>query len=186
MRCSCWCSCWRWARWWARYFGPGGAGGVLRVGGGGALVYALLLDTPQPLIGGFPAVYGLIGAFTFLLWVRLALNGGPQARAFTLIGFLMGIQLVFGLLFGGGKDWIADLAGFVAGFGLSFRGQSGGLEPGDGPVAAALIARAGWGLSAPVLRTPPGIFLNRRRSQRRRVRRRSVMRNAPKSWAAVK
>ena len=38
----------------------------------------------------------------------------------------MGIQLVFGLLFGGGQDWVADLAGFVAGFGLSFLVSPGG------------------------------------------------------------
>jgi membrane associated rhomboid family serine protease len=93
----------------------------------GALVYALVLDDPYPLIGGYPAVYGLIGAFTFLLWVKLAMSGGPQARAFTLIGFLLGIQLVFGLLFGGGKDWVADLAGFVTGFGLSFVVSPGGF-----------------------------------------------------------
>jgi len=43
-----------------------------------------------------------------------------------LIGFLMGIQLVFGLLFGGNRDWVADLAGFVAGFGLSFVVSPGG------------------------------------------------------------
>ena len=92
----------------------------------GALVYGLLLDEPYPLIGGFPAVYGLIGAFTFLLWTKLALSGGPQSRAFVLIGFLMGIQLVFGLLFGGNRDWVADLAGFVAGFGLSFVVSPGG------------------------------------------------------------
>lgn len=92
----------------------------------GALVYAVVLDSPYPLIGGYPAVYGLIGAFTFLLWVKLAQTGGPQSRAFTLIGFLMGIQLIFGLLFGGGQDWVADLAGFVAGFGLSFLVSPGG------------------------------------------------------------
>lgn len=92
----------------------------------GAVVYALVLNDPYPLIGGYPAVYGLIGAFTFLLWVKLADTGGPQSRAFMLIGFLMGIQLVFGLLFGGGKDWVADLAGFVAGFGLSFVVSPGG------------------------------------------------------------
>lgn len=68
----------------------------------------------------------MIGGFTFLLWVKLAQTGGPQSRAFTLIGFLMGIQLVFGLLFGGGQDWVADLAGFVAGFGLSFLVSPGG------------------------------------------------------------
>jgi membrane associated rhomboid family serine protease len=54
------------------------------------------------------------------------LGGGPQARAFTLIGFLMGIQLLFGLLFGGNKDWVADFAGFAAGFGLSFLVSPGG------------------------------------------------------------
>ena len=92
----------------------------------GAVVYALVLDSPYPLVGGYPAVYGLIGAFTFLLWVKLAQTGGPQSRAFMLIGFLMGIQLVFGLLFGGGQDWVADLAGFGAGFGLSFLVSPGG------------------------------------------------------------
>jgi membrane associated rhomboid family serine protease len=51
-----------------------------------------------------------------------------RARAFTLIGFLMGIQLVFGLLFGGGLDWVADLAGFVAGFALSFVVAPGGVS----------------------------------------------------------
>ncbi len=92
----------------------------------GALVFAVALNDPTPLIGGFPAAYGLIGAFTFLLWTRLAETGGPQSRAFLLIGFLMGIQLLFGLLFGGGLDWVADLAGFFAGFLLSFVVSPGG------------------------------------------------------------
>lgn len=92
----------------------------------GALAYGLLLDTPTPLIGGYPAVYGLIGAFTFLMWVRLAGTGPTQYRAFTLIGVLLGIQLLFGLLFGGGFDWVADLAGFCTGFVLSFVVSPGG------------------------------------------------------------
>lgn len=92
----------------------------------GALGYGVLTTESYPLIGGFPAVYGLIGAFTFLLWRSLALIGANQARAFTLIAFLMGIQLVFGLLFGLQKDWIADLVGFVTGFGLSFFLTPGG------------------------------------------------------------
>lgn len=93
---------------------------------GGALLYAILLTEPYPLVGGFPAVYGLIGAFTFLLWVNLSLVGENQSRAFTLIAMLMGIQLVFGLLFGGTKDWVADLGGFATGFGLSFLFIPGG------------------------------------------------------------
>ncbi|OLS50650.1 rhomboid family intramembrane serine protease [Rhodovulum sulfidophilum] len=92
----------------------------------GALAYGVLLDTPTPLIGGYPAVYGLIGAFTFLMWVRLAGTGPTQYRAFTLIGVLLGIQLLFGLLFGGGFDWVADLAGFCTGFVLSFVVSPGG------------------------------------------------------------
>jgi membrane associated rhomboid family serine protease len=93
---------------------------------GGALAYGVLLDDPVPLIGGFPPVYGLIGAFTYMLWRSLSTVGANQARAFTLISFLMGIQLLFGLLFGGNNDWVADLAGFATGFGLSFFVSPGG------------------------------------------------------------
>ncbi|WP_171101017.1 rhomboid family intramembrane serine protease [Ruegeria sp. HKCCD7255] len=95
-------------------------------GVGGALAYVLLLDPAYPLVGGFPPVYGLIGAFTWLLWRRLSLIGENQSRAFSLIAMLMGIQLVFGLLFGGTSDWVADLGGFATGFGLSFFLAPGG------------------------------------------------------------
>ena len=86
----------------------------------GSLVYAALLDTKIPLVGAYPAAYGLIGALTFALWVRAKIEGTNPARAFSLIAFLMGIQLFFKLVFGGGNDWVADLAGFVTGFALSF------------------------------------------------------------------
>lgn len=92
----------------------------------GALVFAVVTDANSPLIGGYPGGYGLIGAFTFLLWTRLAAVGANSYRAFSLIGILMGIQLVFGALLGGSPDWIADLAGFVVGFLLSFVVSPGG------------------------------------------------------------
>lgn len=92
----------------------------------GALVYTAVPGLRAPLIGGYPPVYGLIGAFTFLLWVRLVATGANQYRAFTLIGVLLGIQLLFGLLFGGGWEWVADLAGFGTGFLLSFVVSPGG------------------------------------------------------------
>ncbi len=92
----------------------------------GAAVYALVLDDPMPLAGGFPAVYGLIGAFTFILWVNLGRQGAPQHRAFTLIGFLLGIQLVFGVLFGATNEWVAEVTGFATGFALSFVVSPGG------------------------------------------------------------
>ncbi|MEL6167351.1 MAG: rhomboid family intramembrane serine protease [Pseudomonadota bacterium] len=92
----------------------------------GALIYGGLAGTRVMLIGGFPGVYGLIGAYTFLMWVGLRSTGENEAQAFTLIAFLLGIQLLFGLLFGGGRDWIADASGFVAGFALSFVVSPGG------------------------------------------------------------
>ncbi|MDK3019572.1 rhomboid family intramembrane serine protease [Pseudodonghicola flavimaris] len=93
---------------------------------GGALIYGLVLNDPLPLIGGFPAVYGLIGAFTYILWRRLEAVGANQARAFSLIAMLLGVQLLFGLIFGGNPDWIADLGGFATGFALSFFVAPGG------------------------------------------------------------
>jgi membrane associated rhomboid family serine protease len=93
----------------------------------GALAFGLL-GSDAWLLGAYPPVYGLIGGFTYLLWVRLGRDGGGgQFRAFQLIGFLMGIQLLFALLFGGGQDWIADLAGFVTGFVLTMALVPGGL-----------------------------------------------------------
>jgi len=85
----------------------------------GALVYGLVLDEQYPLIGGYPAVYGLIGSYTFMLWVSLTGTGNTQFRAFSLIGILMGLQLVFGLVFDANKDWLADLFGFFTGFFVS-------------------------------------------------------------------
>ena len=93
----------------------------------GALVFALLTDQPW-LIGGYPGVYGLIGTFTFLFWQRQVASGGPQARAFTLIGFLMGIQLVFGIFFTVGYGWIAELSGFCVGFLLTAFVVPGGMQ----------------------------------------------------------
>ena len=92
----------------------------------GALAFAALPGVTQPLIGGYPPVYGLIGAFTFILWARLGAANANRARAFSLIGFLLGIQLVFALIFGGTWDWVADVAGFATGFALSFLVGPGG------------------------------------------------------------
>lgn len=92
----------------------------------GAAGYGGLMNDDVPLIGGFPGVYGLIGAFTYLLWLRLGELGAQQVRAFSLIGVLMGLQLVFGLLFGSQNDWVADVIGFITGFAMSFVVSPGG------------------------------------------------------------
>lgn len=91
----------------------------------GALAYTGFGGGPQALIGGYPAVFGLIGAFTYLLWLRLGATGGNRLRAFGLIAALVAIRVSFGLMLGG-NDWIADIAGFGAGFALSFVVSPGG------------------------------------------------------------
>ena len=109
-------------RWWAVLVVVLGSAAV------GALAYGLLIpDLRTPLIGAYPAVYGLIGAFTFLLWTNLARRGANKYRAFSLIGALLFFQLVFGVLFGGTWDWVADVTGFAAGFLLSFVVSPGGF-----------------------------------------------------------
>lgn len=101
---------------------------------GGALVYTLIAAIfphwrMAPLIGGYPAVYGLVGAFTFLLWTRLGQQNANRMRAFSLIGILLLFQLVFGLLFQDGSlYWVSEVAGFATGFALSFALIPGGFQ----------------------------------------------------------
>jgi membrane associated rhomboid family serine protease len=105
----------------AVFFGAAIAGGAAA---------AFVLTGVEALIGGFPAAYGLIGAFTFLLWARLGQLGGPRARAFGLIGMLVGLQIVFGLALGGLAGLaglVPDLAGFAAGFVLAPFFVPGGM-----------------------------------------------------------
>ena len=92
----------------------------------GAIIFGLIAEGPVPLIGLYPAVYGLIGAFTYILWVRLGASGENQVKAFQLIGFLLALQLVFGLFFGSDPSWLAELAGFAFGFVVSIIVAPGG------------------------------------------------------------
>ncbi|MFK7881752.1 rhomboid family intramembrane serine protease [Roseobacter sp.] len=102
---------------------------VLFFGGAifGALIYGLLLNDPNWLVGGFPAVYGLIGGYSFVMWQSLGARGEQQLRAFNLIAILMGLQLVWGVFFDVGNGWVADLAGFVFGFAASAALVPGGI-----------------------------------------------------------
>ncbi|MGO4851490.1 rhomboid family intramembrane serine protease [Phaeovulum sp. W22_SRMD_FR3] len=102
----------------------------------GACVYTALPVTRMPLIGGYPAVYGLIGAFSWILFMRLGASNDNRARAFTLIGFLLGIQLLYAAIFGNNWNWVAELAGFATGFGMSFV-----VGPGSWPRLLAVLRR---------------------------------------------
>ncbi|WP_224813770.1 rhomboid family intramembrane serine protease [Hasllibacter sp. MH4015] len=92
----------------------------------GGLGYVIILDAEFPLIGGYPGVYGLIGAFTFLMWMRADAEGTGRLRAFALIGALLAVQLIFAVINGEFGTVVADLSGFVAGLSLSFVVSPGG------------------------------------------------------------
>jgi membrane associated rhomboid family serine protease len=94
----------------------------------GAFAFGLILTGPVPLVGAFPPAYGLIGAYTYLIWLRLGQAGEKQLAAFRLIGFLMALQLVFGLFPGGAPTWIAEIAGFITGFALAPLLAPGGWQ----------------------------------------------------------
>jgi membrane associated rhomboid family serine protease len=99
----------------------------------GAVIFAVLVNGNPALFGIYPGIYGLIGAYSFILWSRIGGTGGNRLQAFRLIGVLMLLQLAFGLLFGAQPSWVADLSGFVLGFAISPL-----VAPGGWP---ALLAR---------------------------------------------
>ncbi|MCO6383774.1 MAG: rhomboid family intramembrane serine protease [Vannielia sp.] len=91
----------------------------------GAMAFWLLAGGGA-LYGAFPGAYALIGGYTYIMWVHLGRMGESQYRAFSLIGVLLVFQLVFGVLFGAGNDWIGDIGGFFAGLFLSVPLAPGG------------------------------------------------------------
>ena len=94
----------------------------------GALAFCLVLPEGGWLFGAFPAVYGLIGAYTFLMWVTLKARNGRPSQAFSLIAMLLTIQLLFGIVFGENYYWVAELLGFLTGFALSLFLIPGGFR----------------------------------------------------------
>jgi len=100
----------------------------------GALGFVVFMNSPYPLVGGYPGVYGLIGAFTFILWTQAAVRGSSRYRAFGLIGVLLAIQMLFGVIQGDFGNVVAEFSGFVAGFAMSFL-----IGPGGWRKALALV-----------------------------------------------
>ncbi|MFQ6547413.1 rhomboid family intramembrane serine protease [Aestuariibius sp. 2305UL40-4] len=92
-----------------------------------ALIYSGLAWSNYPLFGAYPAVYGLIGAYTYILWVGIAATGGRQIEAFRLILILAGLHIAFSV-FGVSPHIIADFAGFAVGFAVAPLAAPGGVK----------------------------------------------------------
>jgi len=95
---------------------------------GGALVYGTVSWQNAALVGAYPGVYGLIGAYTYILWLALERLGENQFKAFQLIGILLGIMLIYSMIFGSSPTWIAEVAGFVIGLAVSPLLAPGGWQ----------------------------------------------------------
>ena len=94
-----------------------------------AFFYSISATNGQILVGSYPGIYGFVGAYTFVSWITLRLaKNKNESQAFALIVALMSIQLLFSFLFGTGQLWIADFAGFVIGFIVSFFRSPGGIK----------------------------------------------------------
>lgn len=94
-----------------------------------AAVFGLILGGHERawLIGAGPMVFGLVGAWTWGQWTEASGDPARRRRAFGLIGVLLLARLGFGLLAETGFGWIADLAGFAAGFALALALAPGTL-----------------------------------------------------------
>jgi len=100
----------------------------------GAVAFGLWHDGRIALVGSYPAVYGLIGCYTYIIWLQLGKTGKNQYLAFQLIGILLGLQLFFSLVFDPDPTWVAEVAGFFTGLFVAPLLAPGGLR--------ALLARA--------------------------------------------
>lgn len=85
----------------------------------GAAIYGVISWQNTQLVGAYPGVYGLIGAYTYLMWLALGRMGENQLKAFQLIAVLLGLLLVYSILFGSSPTWIAEVAGFAIGFAIA-------------------------------------------------------------------
>jgi membrane associated rhomboid family serine protease len=94
----------------------------------GAMVYSIAFDEKFALIGAYPAIYGLIGAYTWLGFSSLKSQGKDGFPAFNLIIFFTAIMLIFKLIFGGMNDWFAELVGFCVGFVLAVVLSPNGMQ----------------------------------------------------------
>ena len=95
----------------------------------GVLAYGVFFDSPVQIVGAYPAVYGLLGAFTWMLWLKAGATGDSRVNAFRLAGLLFAFQLVYQIFAliaydqsfaATSSQWVGRLVGFITGFLLSF------------------------------------------------------------------
>lgn len=104
-----------------------GAGGFLAIYAaavlGGGVAFGLLSGSPAPMVGASGAIFGLVGAWTWMQGdARARAGAGPGAVALRVLGIAAGLallNLVMWLLADGVLAWETHLGGFLAGVGMA-------------------------------------------------------------------
>lgn len=113
----------------SREFGPLALAAVFVLSSAtGAVMFGLLREGSEPLIGAWPAVYGFLGLLSWTLWIASRRTGRNPWAAFQLVGMLVGLQLFFWLAFGGQLNIASDLGGFVVAFAVAPVLLPGGIS----------------------------------------------------------
>jgi membrane associated rhomboid family serine protease len=86
----------------------------------GGLAMGFAVNVGYPVIGAQAPIFGLIGAYSWMLWLKAGRNRRQQFMAFRIVIFLTLISFIYFFFFNGGYFWISQLAGFAIGFALSF------------------------------------------------------------------
>lgn len=82
---------------------------------GGAIGFALLSGSEQPMVGASGAVFGLIGAWKYWEWQLRQHLGSPMRPLWQFLLGLVVLNVVLWLALSGLLAWQAHLGGFIAG-----------------------------------------------------------------------
>jgi membrane associated rhomboid family serine protease len=82
---------------------------------GGALGFALLIRSPQPMVGASGALFGLAGAWIWWLWCDRARTRYGNLHVLTIVVGLITLNVVIWISLSGLLAWQTHLGGFLAG-----------------------------------------------------------------------
>ncbi len=94
----------------------------------GAVVFTIAEGGDRLLTGDFPAVYGLLGLYTWSLWINAEPGTSERWQAFRLVGLLTTLQLLALAIYGRGSNLLGELSCFVLGFVVAFVVGPGSRE----------------------------------------------------------
>ena len=83
---------------------------------GGAVAFAILSSSPQPMVGASGALFGLAGAWQYWEWIDRCRTGRrPWVVGRTVLGLVL-LNVVLWIWMAGGLAWETHLGGFIAGW----------------------------------------------------------------------